>query len=55
MQISTTQLLVGFQSAMNVQQLADTLGVSRREVIDRLKAMTPEEEQIINDAAKGLP
>lgn len=55
MQINITQLLVGFKSAMNINQLADSLGVPPREVIDRLKSMTPAEEEIINTTMEGLP
>lgn len=55
MQISIAQLLIGFQSALNIKQLADRLGVPQRDIIDRLKSMSPAEEQIINDAMEGLP
>lgn len=55
MQITLAQLVVGFQSAMNINQLADSLGVPQGDVIDRLKSLTPEEEQFIHTAMEGLP
>jgi len=55
MQITLAQLLVGFTSAMNIAQLADNLGVPQSAVIDRLKSLTPAEEEIINTTMEGLP
>jgi DNA-binding Lrp family transcriptional regulator len=53
MNITFAQLLVGFTSALTMQELADLLGVSEKEVRARLRALTPEEEREI-DQALGL-
>lgn len=53
MEISLTQLLVGFQSALTIRKLADQLGVSEEQVRARLRALTAEEEAHINEVMEG--
>lgn len=48
MEITVTQLLIGFKSAMPVEGLAECLGVTPQAVRDRLRVLTPEEEAYIN-------
>lgn len=50
MKITLAQLVIGFRSKMTMQGLADYLGVPIEEVRSRLRALTPEEEQHINEA-----
>lgn len=53
MNITVTQLLIGFTSAMTDTALAEHLGVPVQAVRERLRSLTPEEEKIINDQMGG--
>lgn len=53
MEITVTQLVTGFKSAMSDTMLADHLGVTVQEVRSRLRALTPEEEAHINNEMGG--
>lgn len=53
MSVSITQLVVGFQSAMNIPTLADHLGVTAVEVRDRLRSLTSAEEAQIMKSLEG--
>ena len=53
MEITVTQLLIGFKSAMPINTLADHLGVTPQAVRDRLRTLTPEEESRINEEMGG--
>lgn len=52
MEITFAQLLAGFRSALTAQGLADRLGVDVSVVRTRLRSLTPQEEQMINEALK---
>jgi predicted ArsR family transcriptional regulator len=47
MNITVAQLLIGFKSAMPINALAEHLGVTPQAVRDRLRTLTPEEEETI--------
>lgn len=53
MKITVTQLLTGFKSAMSDKALAEHLGVPVQVVRERLKSLTPEEEEHINKEMGG--
>jgi predicted ArsR family transcriptional regulator len=53
MEITVAQLLVGFNSAMPIDGLAEHLGVTPQEVRERLRTLTPEEEAHINKEMGG--
>lgn len=53
MNITVAQLLVGFESAMTDTALAEHLGVTVQEVRARLRSLTPEEEDQINNQMGG--
>lgn len=53
MEITLAQLVFGFRSGMTMQGLANYLGVPIEDVRARLRVLTPEEEQKIDEAMKG--
>lgn len=53
MEITVAQLLIGFKSAMPINDLADHLGVTPQAVRDRLRTLTLKEEECINNEMGG--
>jgi predicted ArsR family transcriptional regulator len=53
MDISLTQLLVGFKSGLTIRGLADYLGVDDKAVRARLRQLTADEEATINKVMDG--